>query len=293
MSRFALPLFAFLGLAQCRAPVSTASHEPVVQAPAAPSSLPPTPDAGLAVSGADGREATRTDGGSVVADFGQDPTISLAVPKFAHAFVHVPLGRTTPAPIVVAAHGNYDRPEWQCGEWGHLFGTRAFVLCPRGVARSDSPSKDDVRFTYDNASRFSAEVDAAVLALRERFGALVDPGPMAYVGFSLGALFGVTYALRESSPVARMVLIEGGHSSWSADLAKRFARKGGKRVLFACGQSACTGDAKRAGALLAAANVAVFVAPSTGEGHTYGGLVAAQVAQRLDWLLEGDARFAK
>lgn len=37
----------------------------------------------------------------------------LAVPGFGEAVVYAPQGEG-PRVVVVAAHGNYDRPEWQC-----------------------------------------------------------------------------------------------------------------------------------------------------------------------------------
>src|SRR5947209_312381 len=116
---------------------------------------------------------------------------ALPVVGFADAIVAAP--RTNePRPVVVAAHGNYDRPEWQCEVWRGIVGDRAFVLCPRGRPRADSPSPDDVRFTYDGAASLAREVDAGLDALRARYGARVQDGPILYAGFSLGAILGVT-----------------------------------------------------------------------------------------------------
>src|SRR5512142_3288779 len=49
------------------------------------------------------------------------------------ASVTLPLGATTPRPIVVGVHGSGDRPEWSCGEWRGVVDSYAFVVCPRGT----------------------------------------------------------------------------------------------------------------------------------------------------------------
>src|SRR5205823_5127523 len=70
------------------------------------------------------------------------PLVSLAVPGFSNAIVSVPIGTKRPMPLLLATHGNYDRPEWQCETWRQIIGDAGFVLCPRGVRRPDSPGAD-------------------------------------------------------------------------------------------------------------------------------------------------------
>src|SRR5262249_55394568 len=124
------------------------------------------------------------------------PFVSLAVEGFGDAVVSVPIGADGKRPIVIATHGNYDRPEWQCEVWRELVQARAFVLCPRGVARADSPSHDEVRFTYANNRALEREVTAALAALRARFAEFADDGAVVWTGFSLGAIMGVPIASR-------------------------------------------------------------------------------------------------
>ena len=67
--------------------------------------------------------------------------IALEVPGFASAVVSVPLGARAPRPILVATHGNFDRPEWQCMVWGEIVGARSctareeFGVGPHGRQR--------------------------------------------------------------------------------------------------------------------------------------------------------------
>src|SRR5688500_18592409 len=42
-----------------------------------------------------------------------EPLQDLPVPGYGVAVVSMPLGAREPRPVVLALHGNYDRPEWQ------------------------------------------------------------------------------------------------------------------------------------------------------------------------------------
>jgi pimeloyl-ACP methyl ester carboxylesterase len=221
----------------------------------------------------------------------EGPLVEIPVPGFGSAIVSLPLGATKRRPVLVAAHGNYDRPEWQCMVWREIVGDSAFILCPRGVARPDSPSRDDVRFTYDSNAALEREIDAGLAALAALFPEHVDPGPVVHAGFSLGAIQGVPIATRTPAKRPRLVLVEGGHDKWTAEAAAAFAKGGGARVLFVCAQKWCTNDAKRAAARLERAGVMTRVVHSAEVGHRYDGPVAEEARKALPWVLEGDARW--
>src|SRR5262249_13074447 len=74
-----------------------------------------------------------------------------------------------PPPTASAVHGNSAAPEAQWSAWPGIVGDRAFVLCPRGIARDGSPSPDDVRFTFASSEAVAQELAAATAALRARF----------------------------------------------------------------------------------------------------------------------------
>ena len=247
------------------------------------SSAPLDPDGGDASGGSHASLA------SLAPLASSEPLVALAVAPFRDAIVSLPVGATSARPVVVAAHGNYDRPEWQCGVWRGIVGDRAFVLCPRGIARTDSPGPDDVRFTFAGVEALAREIDAGLAALRARFGPHVAEGPMLYAGFSLGAILGVPFAARDPSRFPRAVLVEGGHDAWTAAVARGYRARGGRRVLFACGQPGCVVDAKPAAARLVKAGVETRTVLGPGVGHGYDGPVAAEVGRALDWLLDGDA----
>jgi predicted esterase len=220
------------------------------------------------------------------------PVANLEVPGFSAAVVALPVGATAPRPVVVALHGNFDRPDWQCGVWAPIVAARAFVLCPRGVARRDVP-KDWDRWEYASAKAVAKELDAALAALRQRYPDYVDPGPALFIGFSLGAIYGVSLVQKAPERFPRAVMIEGGLGAWSAAAAKRYVSAGGQRLLLACGQPDCMARVKTLGPALERAGLPTRTGGSPRAGHTYDGPVAEVVATNWDWLVEGDPRFSK
>ncbi len=220
------------------------------------------------------------------------PIVAFEVEGFGQAVASLPLGARGRRPVVIATHGNYDRPEWQCQVWREIVGDRAFVLCPRGTQRPDSPSADDIRFTYGSNQSLEREVDAALAALAARFPDHVDAAQPVYTGFSLGAIMGVSIASRRPSTYPRAVLVEGGHDKWTPAAAKAFVEGGGRRVLFVCSQRWCAGDARLAASRLARAGAEVKVVQGPDVGHRYDGPTAETTKKALPWLLEGDGRWA-
>jgi predicted esterase len=216
----------------------------------------------------------------------------LAVTGFRDAIVSVPTGATEARPVVLAMHGNFDRPEWQCEVWRGIIRTRAFVVCPRGVPRPDAPKSLD-RWTYGKGTDVRAEIEAALAALRARFSGYVAEGPILYAGFSLGAIHGVSIVASDGQRYPRAVLVEGGHDGWTAARAKSFAAAGGKRVLFACGQRACKTGAAPARKNLEREGITTQLVFGGEVGHTYDGPVAAEIARVFSWLVADDPRFAE
>jgi predicted esterase len=216
--------------------------------------------------------------------------VQLVVPEHRDAMVSVPVGATERRPLVLALHGNYDRPEWQCSVWRETMKGYPFVLCPRGVPRRDAPASAD-RWTYGKPADVRHEIEAALGALRARFGDYIAPGPIVYVGFSLGAILGVGIVAGDGERFSRAVLIEGGQSGWSEARAKAYAAAGGKRVLFACGQRSCRAETKAPEKLLTRAGIETKSVYGGEIGHTYDGPVAEEIAHELTWLVGDDPRW--
>ena len=84
------------------------------------------------------------------------------------------------------------------------------------------------------------------------------------------------------------MLVEGGQSPWSEEQATAFARGGGKRILFVCGQPSCVSEAERAVAILGTHRVDTRIVHGAGEGHGYQRQVKEQLRTSFDWVTEDD-----
>jgi predicted esterase len=221
---------------------------------------------------------------------GEAPLVALPVPGFGEATVSLPLGATSPRPVVVALHGNFDRPEWQCEVWRGISGGFPFVLCPRGIPRRDAPKSLD-RWEWASVDKTDRELEAALAALSERYGPYVSQGSVLFTGFSLGAILGAGILALHPERFRWAVLTEGGYDGWSASRARQFAGEGGARLLFACGQGNCLAKSRAATKVLERAGVEVRTADGGKAGHTYDGAVAEAVAREWTWLTSGDPRW--
>lgn len=132
------------------------------------------------------------------------------------------------------------------------------------------------------------EVNASLEALKKRFGGYVADREVVYAGFSRGAFLGASLVARHPERFSRAILIEGGQTPWQAENAAAFAKGGGKRILFACGQPSCVDDAEAAATRLREKKIETRVVHGAGEGHGYKKQVKDELRRSLDWVTEGD-----
>jgi len=191
--------------------------------------------------------------------------------------------------VLLVAHGAGDRPEWQCDWWEAALGGRAIVLCLRGSAMY--PRRSDTGYYFKNHYALEREVLAAIDALRREHSAALAPGPVVYAGFSQGAIMGALVVPEHPDLFQRVVLIEGGYQEWDVPSAKRLARGGEARVLFACGQSYCAHHARQSMRWLSRGGVASRLELAPRGGHTYAGDVGEKVLDAFEWVVAGDERW--
>lgn len=219
----------------------------------------------------------------------EDPYWHVPVDGFGDAVVWLPLGTTTQRPLVIATHGNYDRPEWVCERWSYIV-PDAFVVCPRGMPRS-TDSGHTQRYHHRSRRYLDEELDALMPVVMARFGDRIAPGSTLYTGFSQGAIFGQRFIVREPARFSHAVLASGG-DEWSQSDAEAFAAGGGEAVLFVCGQAECARNSERAAERLRELGVRADVIHHSGAGHTYDADMVRDTIARLPWLFEGDARWS-
>ncbi|MBN1605169.1 MAG: hypothetical protein JW940_00975 [Polyangiaceae bacterium] len=217
--------------------------------------------------------------------------VELAVEGFGTTSVSVPLGATSPRPVLIALHGQADRPEWQCGTWRGVTEAFPFIVCPRGKAVPGS--SHPVVYSYEGTRAVAKELRGALEALKKRFDGYVAPSPVVLAGFSLGAIYALELAKEEPSFFSRVVLIEGGASGWTSAQATLFAQRGGQRLVFVCGQDACRIQAERAKLWTERAGAdAELIVPGP-FGHVWDGRMAKGVKEKWSLVVAGDDRWRR
>lgn len=227
----------------------------------------------------------------------ESPMVSLPVEGFGEAIVSLPIGARRPRPIVLALHGNFDRPEWQCEVWREITKGFPWVLCPRGIPRRDVPKRED-RWEWGSTAQTDREIMAAVEALRVAQGHYVAEGPILFTGFSLGAILALGIIKQHPGMYGPVVLIEGGTRLWTKSTAQRIfgdlsdaGTSPQARMLMACGQVGCEAQGRALAKKLELWGVGARVVLGKNAGHTYDGPVASAIQGEWAWLIEGDPRY--
>jgi pimeloyl-ACP methyl ester carboxylesterase len=207
--------------------------------------------------------------------------VPLAVPGFGDAVVVAPLDLGAGKPLLVAAHGAGDAPDWQCGHWGSITQGRFVVLCPRGL----SLGRDGPGYYFPDHFALEREVLAGVEALKRALGGrLLDEGGV-YTGYSQGATMGALMVVNHGRRFPHLLLVEGGSGEWSFTRARRFRETGGKSVAIVCGTGPCARRAKASATLLQKVGLRARAAHGEGAGHVYDGEVGEQSRGLLEtWL---------
>jgi poly(3-hydroxybutyrate) depolymerase len=215
-------------------------------------------------------------------------TTQLEVKGFGPATLALPLGATTPRPIVVVLHGARDRAEWQCGSFRGVLGGHVFILCPQGQV--DAAQGGLYGFgSFDDAA---AELRAGLAALKARFGAHAGSSPVLLVGYGEGAALAADLARQEPAFFARVALVAGNPAALSPSAIKIFAERGGKRMLFFCAEAECEASGVERAVLLTRGGVAgkavkAEVGPYLDQRFT------DALKQEVPWLIEGDTRWGR
>jgi pimeloyl-ACP methyl ester carboxylesterase len=193
-------------------------------------------------------------------------------------------------PVVVALHGNFDRPEWNCEVLPILVQGKAWILCIRGIPRRDTPKSWD-RWTYSARRRVMREIDAALAALKARYPGRVDIERPLLTGISLGAIYSARFAVAKPERFPRLYLVEGSHKVWKWKAMRRFARRGGKAVLFGCGRKGCGAWSRRICRGLTKLRVWCAEVTVPGLGHTYTSPLPERALPKFREMMATDPRW--
>ena len=197
-------------------------------------------------------------------------------------YVAPPVGSMEPRPVVVAVHGAVDDPALMCSAWRLIADVHPFVVCPGGAPLGGS------KYVWRSSDAIDRSVDAALAAVRERWGERVHPGPAVYAAFSQGANMAGPVLGRRRGRFARAVLTEGGyHAFEQLAPAKAYAAAGGERILFTCSQPGCAGAFERSRPAPMRAGVNVRVSYSGPHGHSIPPPVRESLNAALPWVVDG------
>jgi hypothetical protein len=210
--------------------------------------------------------------------------IPLEAPGFPSAELAVPLAATRARPVLIALHGDADRPEWQCGSYRGVVKPQSFILCPRGNARADG------RFTLGSPEQTAAELRALLRQLKTRFGAHVARGDVVLAALGPAVEQALRLAVEEPKFFSRLILVDGSTRALTSALATRFGQLGGQRVLALCTPGACDADIDVRVRALQPPGVATRVIHLQ-HGQGLDQISTARLREEWSWLISGDPRW--
>ncbi|MEM9875911.1 MAG: hypothetical protein AAF928_13520 [Myxococcota bacterium] len=259
-----------------RGGASDSRHDPRIDE--APVSAPPPPSPGRTV---------RSDE--------PHPWVTLDVAGFRSVVVSPPLAAARgPQPVLIVTHGAGGRALTHGRYWRARLGpTRGFVVGIRGYPQR--PHDPGAGWYYDGHHRLAREIDAALDAIIARYGARVDAEAPSFAGYSQGASMGALALPSLRRPVRAALFWEGGngmHQEWNLRVARKFADRGGRDVLFVCGRRACVAPAEQTARWLGRYDVRARVAADLALGHRFGVRATAAVERAIDDWLGSDPRWS-
>jgi predicted esterase len=213
----------------------------------------------------------------------------LAVPGQPDAFFVAPPneGDQVAQRVFLVLHARHGDPEADCVKWATVVATRGWVFCPAGPLGTDGDR------SWGNFDAAKSVVDAALDALRTRFGARVRGADNVLIGFSEGALIAQLLGIREPEQWSRWLILAGSNTYWGDDDERalgwlRHERGKVVRVVMLTGEhDLVLENSLRAGALVRAAHIPVRVIVRRGLGHEVPeDSMAVNYGPSLRWLLE-------
>ena len=272
LRRAAFLALLLVGVADCQRDSSPhASPPPEPLAPAAtalPAAPPDAPDSSASLPPLSGDWISRW-----------------SLPSGSVVYVTRPQGATGPRPVILAAHGAEDRPDWACSEWRATVGGYAWVLCPQGVPLRTG-------YAWPSAEAIAKQGFEARDALRARYPAYVAEGPMLLAGFSQGATLASSVVAAHPGDFDRVVMVEAGHTPISADGVIYGLKKGKvERAILSCSTRGCDaflGELTRAAAK---GGFALLTNDVGLRGHVFDGEVMRTLGVEMVKLVEGDERY--
>jgi pimeloyl-ACP methyl ester carboxylesterase len=202
------------------------------------------------------------------------------------AFVVVPLGATSPRPVILGVHGAGDRHDWSCVEWQASARRYPFVVCPRGVPTSKE------FYAWGSPDLIVKRAEKALALVKDRYPAYVADGPVLYGGWSQGAMLTAQVVSARPGLFERVIMIEIGHTPLDAN-GVGFGLKAGAvtRAVVSCSSPPCRGKSRELAKTLPRYGVAVEQNDVGDRGHWFDDPVFKTLGPKIGWVTEGDPRW--
>lgn len=206
-----------------------------------------------------------------------------------HAYAALPIGARDKRALIVGVHGAGDRPDWSCTEWQAVTAGWAIVVCPVGVQH---PS-DKTAYVWGSADAIAARADKAVRAVRARYGAWVDDGPLVYGGWSQGGALASQVIAARPGMFDRAVLVEVGHTPLDANqVAAGLVAGGVRRAVVSCSSWKCRSFASAFEGAAKRRSLPVRVNDVGLRGHWFDEPVFRTLGPAFVWMVEDERRYA-
>jgi predicted esterase len=208
----------------------------------------------------------------------------LAVPGNADAH-YVEPNDAEPRPLLLILHARARDPEEDCKKWIEVASPFGWVLCPSGPV-----ANNDTQRSWGKLDEAKKTVDAAVGALRAKFGARIKPAGNAIIGFSEGALVAQVVGISEPDKWSRWLILAGSDKYWGdkgLEWLQAQRRKIAKVVMLTGEHDPIRENTLRAGAWVRAAHIPVRVIIRKGLGHDVpADRMIANYEPSLKWLFD-------
>jgi len=182
-----------------------------------------------------------------------------------------------PRPVTIFLHGMCATGRLECPVFSAA-SRSGWLLCPDGNVGCQGGGW----MWAATAKEAEARLQAATDALRAKEAGRVGAGPMAIVGYSLGAPAALLQAIREPGRYDRLMIVNASVEPAAATMKKA----GLKRVALVAGTKDATASKLRAAAQrLVAAGVDARYFALEGTGHYFDEQSEARMTEPLGWLL--------
>lgn len=187
-----------------------------------------------------------------------DAVTPIAVAGQPDAQLLVPLGVTTPQPLVALLFASVKGLAQACEANAKDIRTSAFVLCQPTVSAQQSLVSADAA-----SDLVASALRANLRVVKARFNRYVSSGSMSLGGIGDAADTVAPIVRRNPEFFPRVALFDGGFREWTAVDSARFARAGGKAFCARCSTDSCQSEASRVVATLKALGVSTRLALET------------------------------